>query len=246
MKRTERTILWTAVGLLCAANGVWLLSSTGRAAYAEASAFIADVLGPAEAVKLVDGDKELTLRAVKDQRLSWGEGDFRQGYTIGFIDITRVLNPLMEATTLKEERDALRTELENTEADYKSKLDGFGEELKQMDPKSPEGEAKIAEARALYAEYMEWGQQAVGRRNELDVKHFEKCYRELAAAVDVVSDKLGVDIVLRFIPPERDFKSLDAEQALTEIRLRTAVRYPEQLDITDEVLRELAIQETDN
>lgn len=245
MKRTERTFIYAAIGALLLVNVMLLGSSHGRAAYAEASAFIADVLGPAEAVKLVDGDKEVTLRA-KDQRLSWGDGDFRQSYTIGFIEITRVLNPLMEAAALKEERDALRTELETTEGEFKSKLDAFGEELKQMDPKSPEGEAKIAQARQVYAEYMEWGQQAVTRRNELDVKHFEKSYRELTSAVDIVAEKLGVDVVLRFIPPEKDFKSLDAEQALMEIRLRAAVRYPEKLDITDEVLRELAIQETDN
>jgi Skp family chaperone for outer membrane proteins len=244
MKRTERTVIYAALGALLLLNVMLLGSSPGRVAYAEAAAFVADVLGPAEAVKLVDGDKDLTLRA-KDECLAWGDGDFRRAYSIGFIDISRVLNPLMEATALKEERDTLRTELENTEGDYKSRLDAYGEQLKQMDPKSPEGEARIADARKVYAEYMEWGQQAVARRNEMDVKHFEKSYRELSSAVDIVAERLGVDIVLRFIPPEKEFKAIDAEQALMEIRLRTAVRYQEKLDITDEVLQELSIQETD-
>ena len=72
MKTTERTILWTAIGLLGAVNLVLVLSSTGRTAFAESAAFIADVLGPAEGVTLVEGDKELTLRA-RDGRLAWGD-----------------------------------------------------------------------------------------------------------------------------------------------------------------------------
>ena len=104
----------------------------------------------------------------------------------------------------------------------------------------------MGEFRTLYEEYMAWGQEAMKRKNEMEVAQWEKCYRELASAVDIVAERLGVDIVLRFIPTEKDFKATDAEQALMEIRLRAAVRYPKQLDITDEVVKELAIQETEN
>jgi len=243
MKRTERYVIYTALAALGASNLVFLLSSTGQNAFAEAANWL-DALGPAESLKLVDGEKELVLKNA-DGKLTWGDGDFRKTYTVGFVDISRALNPLMEGEALKEERDQLRVELEEVEKDYKARLDAFGQELQTADRESPEGQAKLAEARKLYEEYMEWGQKAVVRRNEMDVQHLQKCYRELTSAVDVVSDNLGVDIVLRFIPTEKDFKAADAEQALTDIRLRTALKYPTDLDITSEVLKELSITETE-
>jgi Skp family chaperone for outer membrane proteins len=240
MKRTERTILYVALAALAALNVVFLLSTPGQAAFAEAASWLEE-LGPTDAVKLVDGDKELAVRN-KAGRLAWGDGDFKQSYTVAFMDIGKALNPLMESQTFVEERETLRKELEATEADYKSKLDAFGEEIEQMDRQSPQAQEKIGEARKVYEEYLEWGQKSIARRGELDAKHLQQAYRELASAVNVVSDKLGVDIVLRFIPTDNEFKAVDAEQAMTEIRLRSAIKYPEKLDITTEVLEELSIQ----
>jgi Skp family chaperone for outer membrane proteins len=245
MKTPERILLWSGLIGLAAINGVWLLSSSGRAAFAETTAFFADVLGPAEAIKLTDGDKELTLHA-KDHRLAWGDDDYKQSYTVAFMDITRVLNPLIEAEALVEERTALQEELSTTEADYRSRIEALREELQGMDRESPEAQAKFIDFRELVQEATEWGQEAMKRKNTLDVQHWEKCYRELASAVNIVAEKNGIDIVLRFIPTDQDFKAQDAEQALTEIRLRTAVRYPEKLDITDQVVDVLGIQETND
>jgi Skp family chaperone for outer membrane proteins len=101
----------------------------------------------------------------------------------------------------------------------------------------------IKQAQALYKEYTDWGQDAISRRNALDVQQLQKAYKELVSAVDVVAQKLGIDIVLRFIPTDNEFKAQDAEGALTEIRLRTAVKYPGALDITSEVLEEMSLKE---
>lgn len=241
MKSTERTVIYSALGVLAALNSVFLLSNSGRAAFAEAGDYIADILGPAEAVKLTDGDKELEVRA-KDGRVTWGTGDFKQTYTVAFVDISKALNPLMEKSEFADERKTLADELEGKEKDYQDRLNAFGEELRGKEQNDPAVQDKIKEAQALYEEYMTWGREAVGRRNTLDVAQLQKAYRELVSAVDVVSQKLGVDIVLRFIPTENEFKGTDAEAALTEIRLRTAVKYPSSLDITSEVLEELSLQ----
>ena len=40
------------------------------------------------------------------------------------------------------------------------------------------------------------------------------------------------------------FQAQDAEGALTEIRLRTALKYPQPLDITEEIMEELNVQDT--
>ncbi len=242
MKPTERTIVYSALALLGAMNLVFLLSSSGRAAFAETRDFLADVLGPADAVKLVDGEKEVEVKA-KDGRVTWGSGDFRQTYTVGFVDISKGLNPLMETPQFADERKTLSDELDAKEKDYRDRLEVFGEQLRNADREDPASQEALKQAQALYEEYMEWGRTAVERRNELDVRQMQAAYKELVSAVDVVAQKLGVDIVLRFIPTENEFKAQDAEGALTEIRLRTAVKYPAGLDITSEVLEELDVHD---
>jgi hypothetical protein len=242
MKPAERTIVYSALAILGAMNLVFLLSHSGRAAFAEARDYLADVLGPAEAVKLVDGEKEVEVKA-KDGRVTWGSGDFRQTYAVGFVDISRALNPLMEGQQFVEERTTLSEELDAKEKEYREQLDAFGKEIEGKDRNSPEVQETIKQAQAVYEEYMNWGQTAVERRNEMDVRQMQAAYKDLTSAVDVVAQKLGVDIVLRFIPTENEFKATDAEGALTEIRLRTAVKYPAGLDITSEVLEELDIKD---
>src|SRR5688572_26650419 len=242
MKVSERSIIYPALILLAAMNLLFLLSTSGRSAFAEAAAWLAE-LGPAEALKLVDGQKEITVRN-RDGRLAWGEGDFRQSYSIGFVDISRALNPLMESQAFMDEREALRKELEASESDYKTRLEGINSQLEGLDRESPQFQEKWEEGRKLYEEYSTWARDvAMRRHNELAVKHYQQAYKEMTSAVNVVADKLGVDMVLRFIPTENDFKSTDAEGALNEIRLRTAVKYPEKLDITSEVLEELSLQD---
>ena len=245
MKHTERIVIYAALILLGAMNAVFLLSHSGRAAFAETASMIADVLGPADGVKLVEDGKEITVHN-HNGRVAWGDGDFRQTYTIGFVDIGRALNPLMESSQFVEERDALRAEFDAKEKEFQSQLEALAEQLRGMDRESPEAQQRIEEYRRLYTEYTKWGQEvAIPRRDELDVKHMQKAYKELTSAVNVVADKLGVDIVLRFIPTDNEFKAVNGDQALSEVRLRSAVKYPEKLDITSEVLEELSLQDKD-
>jgi Skp family chaperone for outer membrane proteins len=243
MKRTERTVIYAALIVLAAFNAIFLLSHSGQRALAEAASWL-DSLGPADSLILVDNGKEMEVRN-RGGRVAYGTGDFKQTYSVAFVDISKALNPLMEAEQYTEERDTLRKELEEKEAEYKTQLDAFGEQLQGADQSDPATQEKFAAAQKVYQEYLEWGQQAMERRNTLDAEHLQKAYRDLVSAVDVVADKLGVDIVLRFIPTAQDFKATDAEAALTEIRLRTAVKYPDALDITSEVLEELSLQNQD-
>src|SRR5436190_5585137 len=100
MKRTERIFIYPILLVLIALNAVLLLSSSGRTAMAEAAAWLSD-LGPADSLKLVDGEKEMVIRN-KAGRLAWGEDEFHKTYTVAFIDISKILNPLMDSDALKE------------------------------------------------------------------------------------------------------------------------------------------------
>jgi Skp family chaperone for outer membrane proteins len=150
----------------------------------------------------------------------------------------------MDSGTFKEEREVLRAELEGTEKEFQARLEAFGAELRGLEQGSPEFQEKYQAATAVYEEYQKWGREvAMKKRDELDVKHLQAAYKELSNAVNVVADKMGIDIVYRFIPADKEFTATNADQGLTEIRLRTAVKYPEKLDITSEVMEELSIQD---
>ncbi len=61
-------------------------------------------------------------------------------------------------------------------------------------------------------------------------------------AVEVVADRKDIDVVYRFIPPSEAFNAQTPEQAMMSIRLRTILRSPDDLDLTDEVLEELSLE----
>ena len=50
-------------------------------------------------------------------------------------------------------------------------------------------------------------------------------------------------MVLRFIPPDGEFEQGNPDSTIMQIRLRSALRLPEGLDITDEVLAELGLDD---
>ena len=58
-----------------------------------------------------------------------------------------------------------------------------------------------------------------------------------------LADRLDIDIVERFIPTEDEFSGVSIETAMQEIRLRSALRYPEACDISSEVREELNLQD---
>ena len=77
---------------------------------------------------------------------------------------------------------------------------------------------------------------------KLTADQIEDAYRDLVAAVEVVSERRQIDLVFRFIPTDADFLTQNPPQAYIAVRARIALKYPEALNITDEVLEELAVE----
>ncbi len=57
-----------------------------------------------------------------------------------------------------------------------------------------------------------------------------------------MSERRQIDLVFRYIPTDADFLTPNPAQAYIAVRARIAVKYPEALNITDEVLEELALE----
>ena len=81
------------------------------------------------------------------------------------------------------------------------------------------------------------------QQDQLAAKHLEQAYRDMIDAVNVVGERLDIDIVNRFIPTSEEFDLRSVESVTMAIRLRPALRYPEALDITIEVMEELSLDE---
>jgi Skp family chaperone for outer membrane proteins len=160
---------------------------------------------------------------------------------VSYVYIGEILNQLMQSEAIEEERDRLMADLQETETGYRQKLDDLNGRLQEMDPESEDAQRVFEEGRTVYDEYMRWQQGAMAQRGQLDAQHLERVYRDLVEAVQVVADRKGIDTVYRFIPTEEAFRAENPEQAMLAIRLRTAIRYPEELDITDDVLEELSL-----
>ena len=83
---------------------------------------------------------------------------------------------------------------------------------------------------------------AARKLGQLAADHIERAYRDLVAAVEVVAARRSIDIVYRFIPTGNKFKAANPPQSYTGVRARVVLKYPPQLDITDGVMEELALE----
>jgi hypothetical protein len=242
MRNRERVVIYTVLAVLLAANASLILSSADRPAFAEPLA-IPDDLGPADSVALTDTESgdDLVLRA-KGGRLSWGEAEHQRTYSVAYVYIGNVLNQLMQAEVFVEEREQLMTDLGEAEDEYRARLEDARQRLQDMDPESEDAQDVFREGEAIWQEYMNWQQEAVAQRGKLDAVQMERAYREMIEAVEVVADRKNIDTVYRFIPTSEAFNAENPEEAMLAIRLRSALRYPDELDITDDVMEELSLE----
>ena len=100
----------------------------------------------------------------------------------------------------------------------------------------PEAQGRM---QALMQEYQQFNQLSRGRITQLESRQLERSYRELIEATEIVADRRSIDFVFRFIPTAKSFDTQNAEQAMLQIQLRTFLKYPESVDITDLVIEEL-------
>lgn len=239
MKTKERALVYGALAMLAVLNLAALLGVPHRVAVAAPVA--ADDLGPAGALTLVDGDDELVLKN-GEGRLAWGDTAYTRAYSMAFVHIGPLMGELMAAEEYQEDRDALVEELQAIDEDYRERLNELGARVEALPPESPEAQELRAQGQRLLQEAQQWGLEAQQRQAALQATQMVSAYEELVAAVNVVAERVGIDVVFRYIPSEEPFENAGPDQVLTSIRLRTALRCPEEIDITPEVAEELGLE----
>jgi Skp family chaperone for outer membrane proteins len=252
MHAKERFLVYGALAGLAALSALQFATRT-----ADANRFATD-LGPADSVILTGKDRTLTLRN-GDGRLQWGEQATAKAWSIGAVHSDRIMKALLKGDRLAEQRRSLEDEAKAKDEDFRKRYKDLESKYKDVDPKSPGAEDARKEMNAFFKDYNEWRSTIGHRFAKMEADQIEKAYRDLTSAVDLVADRQKVDIVLRFVPTAAKFdlpapkSSEDEDEADTatnpvpmvmdQIRARTFLHYPEAIDLTDEVMKELGLKD---
>jgi len=241
MKTRERILIYGAMMLLVAMNIAVLSGGRGQSAWALNPAD-QERLGPAAALTLVDDeDSKLDLRNAGG-RLAWDDTEYARAYSVAFVHVGKALGPLMEADEYVEEYGRLEAEIREKDEEFSEAIVAFTEEHKDMTPDDPGlGQAQQT-FQAMLQQREQWRVSGSRQLGLLAAGQIERAYRDLIAAVEVVAERRRIDLVFRFIPTGNEFQAISPPQAYTGIHARIALRYPEGLDVTDEVMEELALE----
>lgn len=236
MLKPDRIVAVLALAIAIAA----LVSSPGTPRIADAGLEEPERLGPADELVL-SGASDLVVRN-QDGRIGWGERPTDRAWSLGAVHIDRVIKALLQSEAYLGERNDLETELIELDAEFNERAEALQEEYADVtegDPEFPEAQER---SQRMMQEYQQFAQAAQARMGQLQTEQLERGYRELVEAVEVVSDRQDLDIVIRFIPTAESFGTNLVEQAMLQIQLRTLLRYPDALDITEDILEELALE----
>lgn len=204
------------------------------------------ILGPATAVDLQGKDSMAIRLHVAEERLAWGDQPQQRIYSTGYVHIGKVLAALMQGASYQEDQAQLQEELLAAQKQIVAGLESVQERMDGLPQDDPEYPEIAKEAQTLFQQREQFLQRANAAKAMLGAEHVERAYRELVDAVNVVADRMHIDIVERFIPTDDSFETPPGPQAfnaaMLQIRLRSVLRYPDGSDITDEVLEELGVE----
>ncbi len=196
-------------------------------------------IGPVDSLTF-SGEEELTIANVASH-LSWGEEATSKAWSIGFMETGKALAQLLQADHFTEAREELNAELEENMSEVRSVLDALREEGNTLKPNSPDAPEFRQRWERTYNDFQQMQKMAMDARATLLSTQMKASYGEIVEAVNVIAERQNIDMVLRFIPPDREFEPGTPDSTMMQIRLRTALRLPDGINITDDVLAELGL-----
>ncbi|MEE8153618.1 MAG: OmpH family outer membrane protein [Phycisphaerales bacterium] len=240
MNSKERIAIYGALALLLALNLSTMLGLGSPAAIADAIP-VEDELGPAATLTLTDEDEPLVLRSTAG-RLAWADNAYARAYSVAFMAPGKAMEPLLKADQFVEERQELDDELRTNGQEFERRINAYQQQNADITPDDPRAAEVQQTFQAMLAEYEQWRAAANVRMGQLTAGQVERAYRDMVAAVEVVAERKGIDIVYRFIATAQEFGAVNPPQAYLATRQRLALVYPDALDITDAVLEELSVE----
>lgn len=253
MQAKERIFVYGALAGLAAAVALQFPART-----ASADRYSTD-LGPADSLILTGKSGNLTVRNA-DGHLQWGDQATSRALALGAVHSDRVLRALLKSERMADERKSLEEEAKSKDDDFRRRYKDLEEKYKDVDPKSPNFEDARKEMNAFFEEANSFRTTISTRFAKMRAGQYEKAYKDMVAAVDLVAERQKIDVVFRFVPTGYTFEmekpeavegeEMDEEalssgmvaHTLDSIRARTFLRAPESVDLTDEVMKELGVK----
>ena len=240
MKNRERIAIYAVLAILLTLNlsTIFGLSSTK----AVAEGFIVEQdLGPASVLTLTgDDNKPLVLHNGKG-RLAWSDNAHSKAYSVAFVSTNKAIGQLLESEVYAGPLKSLNEEFTARNKEFEQSLRAYRQQNQNVRPEDPKYREIQQIYEAMREEYQRWAIEARGSMEQLETSHIELAFRELVLGVEVVAERLNIDIVYQFVATADDFATSNPARATLAIRERSALVYPEQLDITDAVLEELSL-----
>ena len=250
MKLTsDRLVAVIAIVLAAVSLTIQLNRPNSAHASAPIAAISGSELGPADALLLTDakpaksqGDKPVRIKA-EGGRMTWSDQPTARAWSIAAVNVDRTMKAILSGTTYADKRKELEDEAKKQDAEFGKRLEELKKKYASLEPNSPDVPQAQQEFNALRDEYNRWREGSVRINEKLVAEQIEQAYRELISAVEIVSDREGIDIVVRFLPTGEPFGADSLAGAREQVMGRSLLRYPEAIDITSGIMKELGVKE---
>ena len=223
--------------------------SSGHVALAANATLPAGDLGPADALLLNDAKPAKGQAAgpvkvsAEGGRLGWDSQPTSRAWSIAAINVDKTMKAILSGAAYADKRKELDDDAKKQDGEFNKRYEELRKKYGNLEPTSPDALKAQQELTALRDEYTRWREGSVRNSEALAAQQIEKAYRELTSAVDIVSDRMHVDIVCRFMPTGEPFNASTLLEAREQVVGRTLLRYPEAIDITADVMKELGVKE---
>lgn len=205
-----------------------------------ADAVPATDLGPADRLLLVsaEGKEPLTIVS-RGGAPGWGKD--ARAWNIGALHVSKLLNKVIAGERYTSERDAVTDEERKAREEFDRRFADLREKYGQITQDSPERAEAEQALQAFRQEFELWSRGMREAQAKLFADQYNRAYAELREATQVVADRQGVDLVVRFIPPADALEPGEPASVFLQLQARTFVTMPESIDLTPDVAKELNI-----
>ena len=228
-----------ATSVLSSALTAFVMSGLDHSASARVMPLPQD-LGPADALVL-SGKSDLRVANV-DGRISWSDQPSSRAFSLGTVHVGRILGALLQSDKYMSEASELSAARQKKGEEFEGRYKAMLEKAKGIEKDSPEFPAARAEFEDFQQEYTAWNAEAEKEMDAMQTRHYQTAYADLREAVEVVSDRRKIDLVMRFVPASDKIVSSDEASIAQQLMARTFLRSPDSIDITEDILTEMNVQ----
>ncbi len=200
-------------------------------------------LGPADKLLLAASEGDVLAVVNREGRIGWGDKTTSRVWSMAAVHSDRIMRALMSSPSIQEKMKELEEQATTTDASFQKRAEELQAKYKDVKPGDPTQQEAMQAFQALQTEYNAFRESKMKEIDQLRATQTEDAYKQLVTAVDRIAEREQIDLVFRYIPSETPFKAEGLQQVYAQIQLRTFLKHPAAIDITDAVIKELGVTE---